>query len=234
MTATLLDPSSTATRTAASATTRTAEDAPLRPSRAGAYALVAGAALNTAQAVLLRTVSSGDSPAAKLADVDAHPGLMLTMVLSGTLGVVLLLVGLQHAARVVRPSAPRTARVGAVLTFVGTLGFLGMHALMLATWALAGMDDRGAALAALEHLDTAPIVLVLVAPFLLGMFGGVLALTVGLFRTAGVPRWVPVCWALFLPLDLLAAGAGPVDPHWLFLAGAVGIALAGRSAAAKR
>ena len=225
MTATLLVP-----------TARPADPQPpaRRRSRAGAYALVAGAALNTAQAVLLRTVSSGDSPAATLADADAHPVVMLTMVLTGLLGVVLLLVGLQHTARVVRPHAPRTARAGAVLTFVGALGFLGVHALMLVTFALAGMDDRAAALAALEHLDRAPVLLVLVAPFLLGMFGGVAALTVGLLRTPGVPRWVPACWALFLPLDLLAAGSGPVDPHWLFLAGAAGVALAGSPAAAKR
>jgi hypothetical protein len=195
---------------------------------------VAGAALNTAQAVLLRTVSGGDSPAAQLADVDAHPGVMLAMVLSGLLGVVLLLVGLQHVAAVVRPHAPRTARLGAALTFAGTLGFLGLHALMLVTWALAGMQDRSAALAVLEHLDTAPVLLVLVVPFLLGMFGGVAALTAGLLRSPAVPRWVPACWALFLPLDLLAAGAGPVDPHWLLLAGAVGVALAGRAAAPKR
>lgn len=225
MTATLLDPISPLTAPAPAPASR--------PSRAGAAALVLGAALNTAQAVLLRTVSSGDSPAAKLADADAHPGLMLAMVLSGLVGVVLLLVGLQHAAAVVRPHAPRTARLGAGLAFVGTLGFLGLHALMLVTWALAGLDDRAAALAALEHLETAPVLLVLVVPFLLGMFGGVAALTVGLFRSAGVPRWVPACWALFLPLDLLAAGAGPVDPHWLFLAGAVGLALAGRPAAQK-
>ena len=206
-----------------------------RAVRAGAVALVAGAALNTAQAVLLRTVSSGgDSPAARLADVDAHPVAMLAMVLGGLLGVVLLLVGLADTARLVRPHAPRASRVGAALTFVGTLGFLGMHVLMLATYALAGMDDRAAAVAVLEHLDRAPVLLVVVAPFLLGMFGGVAALTVGLFRTPGVARWVPVCWALFLPLDLLAAGAGPVDPHWLFLAGAVGVALAGRPAAQKR
>ena len=200
----------------------------------GAVALVAGAALNTAQAVLTRAISSGDSPADKLADVDAHPGAVLTMVLVGLLGVVLLLPGLQHVARLVRPHAPRTARLGAVLAFAGTLGFLGLHAVMLVTYALAGLDDRAAAVAALEHLETAPVLLVLVAPFLLGMFGGVAALTVGLFRTPGVARWVPVCWALFLPLDLLAAGAAPVDPHWLFLAGAVGVALAGPSAAPKR
>jgi hypothetical protein len=120
-----------------------------------------------------------------------------------------------------------------VLTFAGTLGFLGMHVLMLVKYALAGMDDRSAAVAVLEHLDAAPLLL-LIVPFLLGMFGGVATLTVGLFRSAGIPRWVPACWALFLPLDLFAAGAGPVDPHWLFLAGAVGIAVRGRPAAGKR
>ena len=232
MTATLLVPTATNTSTSTTAATVVPVEA-ARPSRAGAYALVAGAALNTAQAVLLRAVSGGDSPAAQLADADAHPVLMLGMVLGGLLGVVLLLIGFQHTARLVRPHAPRAARVGAVLTFLGTLGFLGMHVLMLVTYALAGMDDRAAALAVLEHLETAPVLLVLVAPFLLGMFGGTAALTLGLFRSAGIPRWVPACWALFLPLDLLAAGAAPVDPHWLFLAGAVGIAVAGRPSAAK-
>jgi hypothetical protein len=227
VTATLLVP------TPASTAAPAAVEAP-RPSRAGAFALVAGAALNTAQAVLLRAFSTGDSPAARLADGDAHPAMVLAMILTGLLGVVLLVIGLQHAARVVRPHAPRTARIGAVLAFVGTLGFLGVHALMLVTYALVGMEDRAAALAVLEHLERAPVLLVLFAPFLIGMFGGVAALTVGLFRSAGVPRWVPACWALFLPLDLFAAGASPVDPHWLFLAGAVGVALAGRSAAPKR
>ena len=199
--------------------------------RAAAVSLVAGATLNTAQAVLLRAVSSGDSSAAKLADADAHPVLVLLMILGGLLGVVLLLPGLQAVARLVRPDAPRAARVGSVLTFAGTLGFLGLHVLMLVTYALAGLDDRAAAVAVLDHLETAPVLLVVFAPFLLGMFGGVLALTVGLVRTAGVPRWVPAAWGLFLPLDLGAAGAVPVDPHWLFLAGAVGVAVAGRRAA---
>jgi hypothetical protein len=210
----------------------TAPAVEIRPrlGRAGAAALVAGAALNTGQAVLLRALSSGDSSAEKLADVDAHPTGMLVMILGGMFGVVLLLPALQAVARMVRPHAPRAARIGSALTFAGTLGFLGLHVLMLVTYALAGMDDRAAAVAVLGHLDEAPLMLVVFAPFLLGMFGGVLALTIGLFRARFVPRWVPAAWALFLPLDLVAAGASPVDPHWLFLAGAAGIALAGRRA----
>lgn len=225
------------TLSTSSTTTSTRSTSPVPsvagPSRAGLAALVVGAALNTAQAVLTRRLPGGDTPVDRLAQADAHPGLVLSLILVGLAGVVLLLPGLQSAARLVRPHAPRTARLGSALVFAGTLGFLGLHVLMLVTYALAGMDDRGAALAAAEHLDRAPLLLVVVAPFLIGMFGGVAVLTVGLFRSAGVPRWVPACWALFLPLDVLAAGSGPVDPHWLFLAGAVGIALAGRRAAAK-
>jgi hypothetical protein len=200
----------------------------LRLAGPAAAALVLGAALNTGQAVLQSAYSGGSTSAARLADVDAHPVAMLTMVLGGLLGVVLLLVGLQGLARALRPTAPRAAATGAALTLVGTLGFLGLHVLMLVTYALAGLDDRATAVAVLDHLDASPLLLVVFLPFVVGMFGGVLALTVALLRTAGVPRWIPVCWALFVPLDLVAAGAGPVDPHWLFLAGAAGLALSGR------
>jgi hypothetical protein len=152
------------------------------------------------------------------------------MILGGMLGVVLLLVGLGAVARALRESAPVASRLGRFLVFAGTLGFFGLHVLMLLTYAAAGFEDRSAAVALLDHIETSPVGLVVVVPFMLGMFGGVLALTIGLLRTTGVPRWVPACWALFLPLDLFAAAATPVDPHWLFLAGAVGVALAARRA----
>ena len=202
-----------------------------RLSRLGAVALVAGAALNTGQALLTRALTDGKTSAEKLADVDAHPTGMLVMILGGLVGVVLLLVGFQAVARMLRPTAPRAARVGGALTFAGTLGFLGLHVLMLVTYAAASSPDRAGAVALLDHLEKAPVLLVVFAPFLLGMFGGVAALTVGLFRTRAIARWVPVCWALFLPIDLVAAGASPVDPHWLFLAGAVGVAVTGRAGA---
>ena len=86
------------------------------------------------------------------------------MILVGLLGVVLLLIGFQHTAGIVRPHAARTARVGACLR-----------------------RRRRA------HRRPVP--------------------------QHGIPRWVPACWAPFLPLDLFAAGVVPVDPHWLFLAG---------------
>ena len=216
------------TPTAPAPVTRPAVLGPL--GRLGAVALVAGAALNTGQAVLARALGRTETNAERLAGVDAHPVGTLIMIFGGMLGVVLLLIGFQAVARALRESAPRAARTGGALTFVGALGFFGVHVLMLLSYAAAGFEDRAAAVALLDHIGASPLGLVLLVPFLLGMFGGALALTIGLFRTSGVPRWVPACWALFLPLDLLAAKATPVDPHWLFLAGAVGIALTARRA----
>jgi len=73
---------------------------------------------------------------------------------------------------------------------------------------------------------------VLLVPFLFGLFPGLLLLSVGLLRSRIVPRWIPACWLVFLVLDLTAANATPVDPHWLWLAGAVGLAVhVGRSGA---
>ena len=45
----------------------------------------------------------------------------------------------------------------------------------------------------------------------------------GLVR-GGVPRWIPGLWMLFIVWDFTIGAVGPVDPHWLYLAGAVGLA----------
>jgi hypothetical protein len=105
---------------------------------------------------------------------------------------------------------------------------------MLVTYALVGMEDRSAALAVLEHLETAPVLLVLFAPFLIGMFGGVAVLTVGLFRAPVSPAGCPRAGRCSSRSTCSPPVRQPVDPHWLFLAGAVGVAAAGRPAATKR
>jgi hypothetical protein len=53
-----------------------------------------------------------------------------------------------------------------------------------------------------------------------------LTLTIGLLvKGCGVPRWIPGAWLVFIVLDFSVGGVGPVDPHWLYLAGAVGLAV---------
>ena len=61
-------------------------------------------------------------------------------------------------------------------------------------------------------------------PFFVGAVLGMLTLTIGLLITRAVPRWIAACWLVFIVLDFSIGGVGPIDPHWLFLAGAVGLA----------
>ncbi|GAA0803605.1 hypothetical protein [Spirilliplanes yamanashiensis] len=192
--------------------------------RVAAVALVAGAALNTAQAVLTGLVLGGRDRTGEqeIAAAVAHPQAVLAVALLGLASVPPLLIGFQATAHLVRARLPRVGAAAALLTFVGVLGFLGLHGVMLAQSILVGAGHAGA----VPALQESPLALVVVAPFLLGMFGGTALLAGGLAVTRGVPRWIPVAYGLFWVLDLAVGAVGPVDPHWLFLAASTGIAVA--------
>jgi hypothetical protein len=89
------------------------------------------------------------------------------------------------------------------------------------------LDPDGVAAATYLHdMDGKPVLAVLFGfPFMLGCVLGMLTLTIGmLVKGAGVPRWIPASWLLFIVLDFSIGSVGPVDPHWLYFAGAVGLA----------
>ena len=194
--------------------------------RTAAVALVVGAALNTAEAVVTGAVLGGRdrSPAEELAAAVANPGATVAIAVLGIASVPALLVGFQAMAHLVRFRLPRFGAVAAVLTYVGVLGFMAMQGLSLVKGILIGDGTRHTD--AILALQESPLALVAVAPFLLGMFGGMALLTAGLFAHRRVPRWIPVAFALFWLLDLAVGAVGPVDPHWLFLAGSAGLAVA--------
>ena len=217
------------TTTAIPATTGTSRPAaPPRPfvgRRLAAAALVAGAALNTAEAVITGAVlgGRGRTPDEEMAAAFAHPGATTAIAVVGLAAVPAMMVGFQAMAHLVRGRLPRLGAVAAVLIFAGTAGFLAMHGLSLAKSILVGAGPQHTD--ALRALQESPLGLIVVAPFLIGMFGGMALLTAGLAAHRGVRRWIPAVFGLFLVLDLAVGAVGPVDPHWLFLAGSIGLAV---------
>ena len=80
--------------------------------------------------------------------------------------------------------------------------------------------------ALLTGVQSDPVLgLLFLLPFLAGCALGLLLLVVALLRSPDMPRWIPVAWLVFLVLDFAVRPGGPVDPHWLFLAGSVGLAV---------
>ena len=103
-------------------------------------------------------------------------------------------------------------------------GFLGLHVLGLAELPLSAMDDRAAAAAALQAIENSPIITaVFLAPFLVGCVLGLLTLAFGLLQSAVLPRWVPVALLAFVVIDFGTGPVGPIDPHWLYFAAAIGV-----------
>jgi hypothetical protein len=212
------------------ATPTTGASTPYSPARIGprlaAACLVLGAAGNTAQAVLGQVLGGRpDTVAGQIAVFNEHPALVIAMCLLGTLAVPFMALGFVAVAQLLRAVAPRTGRVAGVLLVLGMWGFLAVQTAELIQLT-AILDPAG--VAAAEYLDgmdeSVLLGIVFGIPFMLGAPLGVLVLTIGLLVKGGVARWAPACWLVFILLDFSVGGVGPLDPHWLYLAGAVGFA----------
>ncbi|WP_448614436.1 hypothetical protein [Modestobacter sp. URMC 112] len=218
-------PTTVTARTTHSATTTPTAPPALPGRRLAAVGLVVGATLNTAEAVLAQFLpAKPDQVADQLRLVAENAPLYGTRAVLGTLAVPFMLIGFLAAARVLAGRAPRAGAAAGTLLAAGMWGFVGIHVLGLLQLP-ASRGDVPAAAAVLEGAQSSPVLACLfLLPFLAGTVLGMLVLTGGLLRTRAVPRWIPATWLVFLLLDFTVGAVGPVDPHWLFLAGALGLA----------
>lgn len=194
--------------------------------RFAACALVLGAGGNTVEPVLGHVVGDRpDAPADQIQLYADHPVLITTLMLVGTLAVPFMALGFIAAARMLHRRARLAGWAAGGLLVAGMWGFLGMHTLDLIGRAAISQGEEGAAgFLSDEVYDDTLLELLFGQPFFVGAVLGMLVLTVGLLVTGAVPRWIPACWLSFILLDFTIGSVGPVDPHWLYLAGAVGLA----------
>jgi hypothetical protein len=193
--------------------------------RLAAVGLVVGATLNTAEAVLGQFLpAKPEGLAEQLSLVAENAALYGTRAVLGTLAVPFMVIAFLGAARLLAGRARRTGAAAGTLLAAGMWGFVGVHVLGLLQLP-ASRGDIPAAAAVLDGIQSSPVLGALFfLPFLAGTVLGLLLLTGGLLRTGAVPRWIPATWLAFLLLDFSIGAVGPVDPHWLFLAGSVGLA----------
>ena len=193
--------------------------------RVAVAALTVGAVLNLAEALIGRIVGQSASVEGSLEAYAANPTLAAIGLTVGTIAVPLLLLALVAMAQLFRPRMPRLGTTAMVLALVGALGFFGIHAVSVYDYAAVDQPDREAMVTLIESAQNSGLALLVVLPFMLGMAGSVLLSSIGLLRTRVVPLWIPIVLLAFLVLDFGGFPTGPVDPHWLFVAASIGLAV---------
>lgn len=192
-----------------------------------ATALVVGAAGNTAQAVMTQMIGGRPETIDDMVAAAAEsPTLVTAMSVTGAVAIPFMALGFAAAAHLLARRARRTGLAAGTLLVLGMWGFLGLQLTGLVQ--IRALLDGQAGLAAATWLqglrDDTMLGALFALPFLAGTVLGMLALTIGLLVKGGVPRWIPGAWLVFIVLDFTVGAVGPVDPHWLYLLGAVGLA----------
>ena len=176
--------------------------------RIAAVGLFAGPLLFTLGDLLRRLVEPSGSPSATeiTGAVSDHPTAWLSAGLLSVLAAPLLVAGVAGLVVDARARGRRTTLVGAAMVMVGGFASIGHAVAFYTPYALysrAGTPD-----VAMRALDVAsegyPLLVALIALFIVGMMLGSVVVLVGLRRAGRVPVWSVIAGVLFV-----AAGSSP-------------------------
>ncbi len=203
---------------------------PARPSitpvgrRLAVTGLVVGSVLNTTEALLTKALPARpEGLEDQLRLVAENSTVYGVRAVIGTVAVPFMAIAFLAAARVLAERARRTAILAGSLLLAGMWGFAGIH--LLGLLQLPGSQDPAGSAGFFEAAESSPVLAALfLVPFLAGTVLGMVVLTVGMLKTGVVARWIPAFWLVFIVIDFSVGPVGPVDPHWLWLLGAFGLA----------
>jgi hypothetical protein len=170
--------------------------------RLGGGALVLSALFNWA-AALVEPRSTETKAADVLATIAAHTDRVLASSVLDMIGTVLFLPAVLTIVHLLTPRAPKLAHIGGAMAIAGLFGFMGMHVLDAALVELVkGGADREQMAALYDRFQNNPGIGLAVGMFLVGQVFGFLILSIGLFRTRSLPRWIPPLTWVFLLWDV--------------------------------
>lgn len=201
--------------------------APIRfmGARSTAAALVLGAALNASASYLNTAFLQGSPTAGGYINALSERGTLgLVGVLLNIVGIPLMLAGIAGLLQLASPKAPVASRIALAATAVGMIAFLCMNGALVALYSLGA--DGNAEVAAQQLAGTSAGMLAMLLPFLLGNAVGMVGTAVALLKSRAVAAWIPIALLLFFVSDFALPGLPFFDAHLIFVAFAVGAALA--------
>lgn len=133
-----------------------------------------------------------DNAATYLGEVAANEGAYIAAGAISTVGTLLFIVGMLGVLRLMRRRAVSLGQVAAGLLVFGLIGLTPTLAFYGIDVNLARADNREAAAAIYDQMESGPLVVYWVSFFFIGILLGSLLLAIALFRRRIVPIWSPI------------------------------------------
>ncbi|TXL56606.1 DUF4386 family protein [Aeromicrobium terrae] len=169
-----------------------------------ALGLLLNAVLSAVSVMLAPAFPSG--AAARLTAIDDGGAAAATSAALFVAAQLPLVAGVLGIAHLLRERSPALSNLGGSLGIVGTFGHAVFGGISLTYVVMASHpDDRAQYATLVDRIESTPIMLFA----MLGLVGtvlGMLLLSIALFRTRVVPRWMPVVVWLFIVVEFVGTG----------------------------
>jgi hypothetical protein len=141
----------------------------------------------------------------QLAEIDQAGSAAAVSAFAFALAQLPFIVGMLGVGHLLRDRAPLLSNIGTTLAVVGGFGHSVYGGVTMVQLDMAAdAANRAVHVEILEQLESGPTV-AFMAMGLLGTVLGILLLSIGLFRSRVVPRWVPVALWAFLVVEFVGS-----------------------------
>jgi hypothetical protein len=179
--------------------------------------IATGAAMIATAPVVLASVAikpADDGNANEvLATLSSHAPAMEASLVLAVVAIALLIPATFGLLRLAQQRSPVLALVGASLTVLGWVAFMGQQALGEATLVMATSPDRAAMASLYDQIGNSNLITVVQMMFVVGHVLGIAVLGIAVARSQVAPIWVGIALVVSGPLHFAAHGLSlrPLD-----------------------
>jgi hypothetical protein len=139
-----------------------------------------------------------------LANLSSHSSAMEASLVLGLLAIALLIPATLGLLRIAQQRSPVLGLVGAGLTLLGWVAFMGMQVLGEVALVMATFPDRAAMASLYDQIGNSNLITVVQAGFIVGHVVGIAILGVAVARSKVAPIWIGIGLVVSGPLHFLA------------------------------
>jgi Domain of unknown function (DUF4386) len=172
--------------------------------------IATGAAMIATAPIVLASVAikpAEDGNAGEvMANLSSHSAAMEASLVLGLLAIALLIPATLGLLRIAQQRSPILALVGAGLTLLGWVAFMGMQVLGEVALVMATSPDRAGMASLYDQIGNSNLITVVQLGFIVGHVVGIAILGVAVARSKVAPIWIGIALVVSGPLHFLAHG----------------------------